>query len=162
MAWSKSYDPNTNIEKEFCWACSSHFYFIVNSLNSAQATTMLYVANDHTLCHTHMRRVPGKCWKMNVPWIQIPSMLQPWVFYLSHPIARVMSLLAMVVPWLRLLISGIALRITNPLSWIGLYEGLGRGMVTEMAYNNYSPCQPESIFIAASLSVRETGARDCW
>jgi len=39
----------------------------------------------------------------------------------------------MLVPLFCLLISCIALRITDLLSQIGLYQGLGRGMVAEMA-----------------------------
>lgn len=83
------------------------------------------------------------------------------VLSLRYLIAKEMSFLAMLVPQFCLLISGIALRITDPLAWVGLYQGLGKGMVAEMGYNSYPPCPLESIFIAASLSVRKTGAQYC-
>lgn len=89
-------------------------------------------------------------------------MLQPEVHCLGYLIAKGMPLLARLVTLFWFLISGIALRTTDPLPRIRLYQGFERGMVAETAYNGYPPCQQENIFIAASPSVREMGVQHCW
>lgn len=163
MAWSKSMILIPTLKRSFTGPCSSHFNFIVNSLNSAQdCNTALCGKWSHTLSYTHeadaLEILENEC-RVATKLRELKCYSRGTLTHIPHCQRNV--LLAMLVPQFCLLISSIALRITDPLAWVGLNQGLGKGMVAEMGYDSYPPCLLESIFIAASLNVRETGGQYC-